>query len=119
MDLARFRFQLAEKNQGEYPRGDEWFTFDIDEIDRTVPTRDVIALESELGFTLDEIVGGLNHGATNAKLIAFWVARKFAGVKEDREFFTPQVRAAEVRYDVGVDAGPPALSGSADEPPTS
>lgn len=119
MDLARFEFQLAEKDQAEYPRGDEWFTFDIDEIDRTVPTLEVIALERALNVSLDQIVGGLNQGATNAKLWAFWLARRFAGVKDELEFFTPQVRAATVRYLKDDDADPPALSDSAGEQPTS
>ncbi len=119
MDLARFRFQLAEKDQGNYERGEEWFVFDINEIDATVPTLDVIALEKTLGLSLDQLVGGLYEGATRGKLLAFWLARKFAGITEDLEFFTPQVRAATVRYDVGDDADPPVPSASADEPLTS
>lgn len=119
MDLARFEFQLAEKDQAEYPRGDEWFRFDIDDIDATVPTLEIVALEQALNFSLDQIVGGLNAGSTRAKLLAFWLARRFAGVKDEVEFFTPQVRAATVRYLRDDDADPPALSDSADEQPTS
>jgi hypothetical protein len=118
MDRGRFRFQLVAKDQVEYPRGDEWFVFDIAEIDRTVATADVIEIEKQLEFTLDQIVGGLYEGSTHGKLMAFWLARRFAGVKEELDFFTPQVRAAEVQYLKDDDAVPPEESASADESPT-
>jgi hypothetical protein len=125
MDPARFRFLLAPKDQVEYPRGDEWFTFDIDALDAEMPTSDVIKLESDLGVSLDQVLHGLAFGATRAKLWAFYIARRRAGVKEDLEFFTPQVRAASVFHlddkepVKADDAAPPESADSAGEPPKS
>lgn len=97
-DLCRFKFLLRPEEQADYPRGDEWFTFDLAAIDRDLTTEAVIALENELGFSLDVLQDLLRMGATRGKLWAFWIARRLAGVEEKRDFFTPRVRAAGVIY---------------------
>jgi len=120
VDEARFRFQLRKEEWDEYERGNEWFTFDIEALDRDMTTDEVIELEAALGFSLDQIVTGLLHGGARAKLWAFWIARKQAGIKEDLEFFKPRVRAAAVfpLIDEG-DAVPPDHAASAEPPPSS
>lgn len=123
VDNARFRFQLRKEEWDDYPRGNEWFTFDIDEIDRDMPTDKVIELEAELGFSFDQVVNGLAYGGARAKLMAFYIARRLAGVDEKWEFFNPRVRAASVFPLDGEpkadDAGPPVPAASDAEPLTS
>jgi hypothetical protein len=111
--VEKVRFQLSPKNQVDYDRGDEWFTWDPDAIN-DMRASELIALEAEVGLSMGDIAYGLERKTALAMTAAIWITRRIAGVKESWELFDPQVR--RVTWETVYEAAPTDPTGGEDGP---
>lgn len=79
--MAVVRLRLCEEDQGRFPRGDEWFEFDIDEVFDGTPVGVQEDIESKLDWTLAEFSYSLGRYGTKAIRARMWMARYLAGVR--------------------------------------
>ena len=69
------RCRLSDADAAKYAYGDEWYTFDKDALMK-LPASMLIPLETEMDYSLGELISDLARRSTQAMKASFWIARK-------------------------------------------
>lgn len=123
--MTAWEFRLGDADRDKYPRGDEWFLYDDEQLYDATPD-DLDKLETEMGYRIHRFLNDLDEMGVQAVRAAMWMARRRVGVQESWGSFQPKVFRMQARRPVqprGDDAVPPASSSppssTGDEPETS
>jgi len=87
------RYRLSTEDRANYG-GPEWVTFDRNQIFE-LPASKIMELEGAIGATIGQFLAANMQGSGFGVKATLFIARRFAGIKEEFRTFDPHIFACD------------------------